>query len=67
MWTVMLVSLLRQRLSRLPVDFAPVFCTGRAIIGLGLASFLMTSLIVVQEIAHPRNRETVAASWVSST
>lgn len=42
-----------------------LFCTGRAIIGLGLASFLMTSLIVVQEIAHPRSRETVAASWNS--
>ena len=41
-----------------------VFVTGRAIIGLGLASFLMTSLIVVQEIPHPRSRATVAASWV---
>ncbi|OWZ38215.1 sugar transporter [Cryptococcus neoformans] len=47
------------------VDGYALFCTGRAIIGLGLASFLMTSLIVVQEIAHPRNRETVAASWNS--
>ncbi|KAK8865576.1 hypothetical protein IAR55_000720 [Kwoniella newhampshirensis] len=42
-----------------------LFVAGRAIIGLGLASFLMTSLIVVQEITHPRNRETVAASWNS--
>lgn len=42
-----------------------LFVTGRAIIGLGLASFLMTSLIVVQEIPHPRSRATVAASWNS--
>lgn len=42
----------------------PVFVAGRAIIGLGLASFLMTSLIVVQEITHPRSREAIAASWV---
>ncbi|KAJ3812899.1 general substrate transporter [Lentinula lateritia] len=42
-----------------------LFVAGRAIIGLGLASFLMTSLIVVQEITHPRSREAVAASWDS--
>ncbi|KAJ3784674.1 general substrate transporter [Lentinula aff. detonsa] len=42
-----------------------IFVAGRAIIGLGLASFLMTSLIVVQEITHPRSRESVAASWDS--
>lgn len=32
--------------------------------GFGLASFLMTSLIVVQEIPHPRSRSFVAQSWV---
>jgi SP family sugar:H+ symporter-like MFS transporter len=42
-----------------------VFITGRVIIGFGLASFLMTSLVVVQEITHPRSRSTVAQSWVS--
>ncbi|WVQ83710.1 hypothetical protein IAT38_005854 [Cryptococcus sp. DSM 104549] len=42
-----------------------LFVAGRAIIGLGLASFLMTSLITIQEIAHPRTREAVAASWDS--
>ncbi|KAI0801952.1 general substrate transporter [Irpex lacteus] len=42
-----------------------IFCAGRAIIGFGLASFLMTSLIVVQEITHPRSRATIAASWDS--
>ncbi|OCF42858.1 sugar transporter [Kwoniella heveanensis CBS 569] len=42
-----------------------LFCTGRAIIGFGLTSFLMTSLIVVQEITHPRSRETVAHAWNS--
>ncbi|KAJ3918672.1 general substrate transporter [Lentinula edodes] len=42
-----------------------LFVAGRAIIGLGLASFLMTSLIVVQEITHPRSREAIAASWDS--
>jgi hypothetical protein len=46
------------------VDIA-VFITGRVIIGFGLASFLMTSLVVVQEITHPRSRSTVAQSWVS--
>jgi hypothetical protein len=30
----------------------------------GLASFLMTSLVVVQEITHPRSRAAIAASWV---
>ncbi|WVQ83711.1 hypothetical protein IAT38_005855 [Cryptococcus sp. DSM 104549] len=42
-----------------------LFVAGRAIIGLGLASFLMTSLIVVQEITHPRTRAVIAASWDS--
>lgn len=42
-----------------------LFITGRVIIGLGLASFLMTSLIVVQEITHPRSRGAVAQSWNS--
>ncbi|ORY30799.1 putative hexose transport-related protein [Naematelia encephala] len=42
-----------------------LFITGRAIIGFGLASFLMTSLIVVQEITHPRSRSVVAHSWDS--
>lgn len=42
-----------------------IFCAGRTIIGFGLASFLLTSLIVVQEIPHPRSRATIAASWNS--
>jgi len=42
-----------------------LFVTGRIIIGLGLASFLMTSLIVVQEITHPRSRSIVTHSWDS--
>ncbi|WVO17757.1 hypothetical protein L204_105455 [Cryptococcus depauperatus] len=42
-----------------------LFCTGRAIIGLGLASYLMTSIIVIQEISHPRSRAQIAASWSS--
>ncbi|ODN77408.1 hypothetical protein L202_04588 [Cryptococcus amylolentus CBS 6039] len=42
-----------------------LFIAGRCIIGLGLASFLLTSLIVVQEITHPRSRATIAASWDS--
>ncbi|WWC96625.1 hypothetical protein V866_003497 [Kwoniella sp. B9012] len=42
-----------------------LFCVGRVIIGFGLTSFLMTSLIVVQEISHPRSRSTVAHSWNS--
>ncbi len=47
-----------------PLTTQQVFITGRTIIGLGLASFLMTSLIVVQEIPHPRSRSFVAQSWV---
>lgn len=47
------------------VDGYALFVTGRAIIGLGLASFLLTSLAVVQEITHPRNRVTIAHSWNS--
>ncbi|KAK4688562.1 hypothetical protein P7C73_g1534, partial [Tremellales sp. Uapishka_1] len=46
-------------------DGRSVFVTGRAIIGFGLSSFLMTSLIVVQEIAHPRSRSVVTQSWDS--
>ncbi|KAL7425258.1 hypothetical protein Q5752_000946 [Cryptotrichosporon argae] len=42
-----------------------LFLAGRAIIGFGLASFLMTSLIVLQEITHPRTRSMVASSWDS--
>lgn len=42
-----------------------LFVIGRFIIGFGQASFLMTSLVVVQEITHPRTRETVAGSWDS--
>ncbi|WWD18249.1 hypothetical protein CI109_102699 [Kwoniella shandongensis] len=42
-----------------------LFVAGRCIIGFGLASFLMTSLIVVQEITHPRSRSVVAHSWNS--
>ncbi|ODN77405.1 hypothetical protein, variant 5 [Cryptococcus amylolentus CBS 6039] len=42
-----------------------LFLAGRFIIGLGLTSFLMTSLAVVQEITHPRTREVIAASWNS--
>lgn len=42
-----------------------IFIAGRIIIGFGLASFLMTSLVLVQEVTHPRTRETVAQSWNS--
>lgn len=42
-----------------------VFVVGRFIIGFGLASFLMTSLVVVQEIPHPRSRQRIASSWNS--
>jgi len=42
-----------------------VFVIGRFIIGFGLASFLMTSLVVVQEIPHPRSRSIIAQSWNS--
>ena len=42
-----------------------LFIAGRLIIGLGLASFLMTSLVMVQEIPHPRSRSTIAHSWNS--
>ncbi|WVO17095.1 hypothetical protein L204_104782 [Cryptococcus depauperatus] len=42
-----------------------LFITSRVIVGFGLASFLMTSLIVVQEITHPRSRAQIAASWNS--
>jgi SP family sugar:H+ symporter-like MFS transporter len=42
-----------------------VFVTGRVIIGFGLAAFLMTSMITVQEITHPRSRGVVAQSWNS--
>lgn len=40
-----------------------MFVVGRFFIGFGLASFLMTSLVVVQEITHPRSRSIVAQSW----
>jgi MFS transporter, SP family, sugar:H+ symporter len=56
---------LMEESSMLLTTLYPVFITGRVIIGLGLASFLMTSLIVVQEITHPRSRGAVAQSWVS--
>ncbi|KAJ9112677.1 hypothetical protein QFC22_006179 [Naganishia vaughanmartiniae] len=42
-----------------------MFITGRVIIGFGLAAFLMTSMITVQEISHPRSRTFVAQSWNS--
>ena len=42
-----------------------VFIVGRIIIGFGLASFLMTSLAILQEITHPRSRSLVVASWDS--
>lgn len=42
-----------------------LFIVGRLIMGLGLASFLMTSLVVVQEITHPHSRSAVAQSWDS--
>ncbi|KAL1405941.1 hypothetical protein Q8F55_007623 [Vanrija albida] len=42
-----------------------IFIVGRFIQGFGLASFLMTSLVIVQEIPHPRSRAQVAASWDS--
>ena len=43
-----------------------IFCAGRAVNGFGLASFLMTSLVMVQEIPHPRSRNNVSQAWVSS-
>jgi SP family sugar:H+ symporter-like MFS transporter len=46
-------------------DISTVFVTGRTVIGFGLASFLLTSLAVVQEITHPRNRVAIAHSWDS--
>lgn len=42
-----------------------IFVVGRFIMGFGLASFLMTSLAMVQEITHPRTRGIVAGSWNS--
>ena len=62
--TVMLVSSVVPSLYANTLITPTVFCAGQAIIGFGLASFLMTSLIVVQEISHPRSRSVVAASWV---
>ncbi|ORX37419.1 general substrate transporter [Kockovaella imperatae] len=41
------------------------FICGRVVIGFGLASFLLTSLAVVQEIPHPRSRSVIAQSWDS--
>jgi SP family sugar:H+ symporter-like MFS transporter len=57
--------LLDKLASTLELSHVPiVFVVGRFILGFGLASFLMTSLIVVQEITHPRTRAVVASSWV---
>jgi MFS family permease len=42
-----------------------VFVVGRFIMGFGLGSFLMTSLILVQEIPHPRSRSLIAGAWNS--
>lgn len=44
-----------------------LFITSRLVIGFGLASYLMTSMVTIQEITHPRTRATMAASWVSRT
>jgi MFS family permease len=69
--TVTLVSGVRighipwRSITKHPHLVSLVFVTGRVIIGLGLASFLLTSLAVVQEITHPRNRVTMAHSWDS--
>lgn len=42
-----------------------MFVVGRFIMGFGLGSFLMTSLILVQEITHPRTRSLIAGAWNS--
>ncbi|KAI9632414.1 general substrate transporter [Dioszegia hungarica] len=42
-----------------------VFLVGRAVLGLGLAAYLMTSQVMIQEIPHPRSRSIVAQSWNS--
>ncbi|CAD6591810.1 MAG: hypothetical protein TREMPRED_000209, partial [Tremellales sp. Tagirdzhanova-0007] len=62
-WTLLLGSVIGCIAGVAGANGYALFVTGRAIIGLGLASFLMTSLIVVQEIPHPRSRSTIAASW----
>lgn len=42
-----------------------VFIVGRAVLGLGLAAYLLTSQVMIQEVPHPRSRSFVAQSWVS--
>ncbi|KLT43733.1 putative hexose transport-related protein [Cutaneotrichosporon oleaginosum] len=42
-----------------------VFIIGRFVMGFGLGSFLITSLILVQEITHPRTRSLIAGAWNS--
>lgn len=42
-----------------------MFIAGRFVMGFGLGSFLMTSLILVQEITHPRTRSFIAGAWNS--
>lgn len=62
----MLIGTILGCVAGLPgVNGYALFVAGRVIIGFGMASFLMTSLIVVQEITHPRTRATMAASWDS--
>jgi MFS family permease len=64
----MLIGTILGCVAGLPgVNGYALFVAGRVIIGFGMASFLMTSLIVVQEITHPRTRATMAASWVHSS
>jgi len=42
-----------------------VFIVGRIILGFGLAAYLITSQVMIQEVAHPRSRGKAAQAWVS--
>lgn len=62
MVTLVSSALGSDRNSRLPL----VFLVGRVILGLGLAAYLITSQVMIQEVPHPRSRGVVAQSWVCS-
>lgn len=47
------------------VDGYTVFIIGRIFLGFGLAAYLLTSQVMIQEIPHPRSRGFVAQSWNS--
>lgn len=42
-----------------------VYIVGRIILGFGLAAYLITSQVMIQEVAHPRSRARAAQAWVS--